>query len=119
MKSATIEYNEGKESFCVVFPDDDASEVDDVPDDGIALVYHGDVGFLTTLHNYDPEGPLKSNTVYQLVAVPTTVDEDVEFDEEDDETDHGVQPRIEEDDDDEGNLEPGEIEPGDKGGAGE
>lgn len=100
MPAATIQYNKTKSRFNVVLDDGEETGWGDVPADGMGVMEEDQVA--VTLHNYT--GELESNTVYDLEALETEIEDDVEEDEEDDEeieVEEGEDDGEEEDDEDE------------------
>ena len=95
MTDWVIQYDEGMRNFRIDDGEGTVSDVQPVPGDGIALVeFPGedeeDMVFLVTLQNYIGEC-MEANTVYDVDATETEVEEGVDFskveeEEEDDES---------------------------------
>lgn len=123
---ATIQYSADQSEFNVVFelPNGEEMEsgVQDVPDDGMALLNLPDANgkesaYFVALEGY--EGPLEPDTVYpisQFDALETEVEEDVDFE---DNGDEGADNETAEEGEGEGEGEDDKDEGGEEGEEGE
>lgn len=105
--SYTLQYDIPNDKFAVGFPSGEDTPANEIPGDGIALIYGPNAQtVIAVLGNH--EGGLTPNTVYELSPRTTVVKDDCDFSASDDDEDD----EDEDDEDDDG--EDGDDEEGDE-----